>query len=448
MYRTVLAAMTPIIGIFAMCLSGQESVRTQESLPPSQPVPVYRVTVVEHGIDAISYQYGVPPTKVDFRGTVLLPDGKGEATVQPRQGSTEVSAKFEKLPAPTRFGREYLTYVLWSISPDGGSYNIGEVIPDASDRAALHVTTDLPTFGMIVTAEPYAAVRQPSNVVVLENHARPDTAGKVQQIVPKAELMPRGQYTFQVEQNAAAPNAPKVSMSRYEALLHLYQAQNAVNVAQAAKAERYAPDVFAAAQRSLTEAQRLSATKGNDKLIIQNARDAAQHAEDARLIAERRQQEEQSAAGERSRAERVAPGSSDAGTPAGSTPLNQANREVRGPETHAQWLARIDGSLAAQDTPQGVVITLPDSDFDGINLLTSVSDKLAPIGTMVASHPSTRVNVQAYTGAGSSELQSWERAQAVRNRLVASGVAANQVAIERPGAQADRRVEIVISDGQ
>ena len=258
------------------------------------PVPLYRVTVVEHGIDSVNYKYDSAPTKIDFRGTVLLPDAKGEASVQPHTGHTEIDAKFENLTPPTRYGREYLTYVLWAISPEGGSRNLGEIVPDASNRARLRVTTDLQAFGMIVTAEPYAAVRQPSDVVTLENRVRSDTAGKIQQIQPKSELMPRGHYTWQVpEQSQSAASVPKVSMDRYEALLELYQAQNAVAIAQAARAEQYAPDAFAAAQRALSEAQRLNANKGNTKLVVQNAREAAQSAEDARAISERRQEEEQ-----------------------------------------------------------------------------------------------------------------------------------------------------------
>ena len=475
----ILANSFVVILTFTSYSLAQENAGAPKS-SSGQPVPIYRVTVVEHGVDAVNYQYRAAPTKVDFRGTVLLPDSKGEATVQARPGRTEIDAKFEKLPAPSRFGREYLTYVLWAVSPDGGSYNIGEIIPNASDRADLRVTTDLQTFGMIVTAEPYAAVRQPSNVVVLENHARPDTIGKVQQIQPKAELMPRGQYTFQVpEGGAAQANAPKVSMSRYEAILELYQAQNAVNIAQAANAQKYAPDAFAAAQSGLSEAQRLNATKANPKVVVESARRAAQHAEDARLISERRKQDEDLAAAERAKAQAEAearqaraeaeaarqqadraardssaPAPAPSATPAPPPPPpparlpNQADREAPEPATHNRLSERIDRSLSVQDTPTGVVITLPSTSFDGANLLTAVSQKLTPIGSMLASQPAARVNVEAYTDGSSSELQSWERAEAVKNTLLTAGVPANQISIRASRAQSNPRVELVISGGQ
>src|SRR5579872_778032 len=291
----------------AFCASfsfGQDAPATQDHSTRNAPVPVYRVTVVAHGIDAVNYQYRSLPTKVDFQGTVLLPNAKGEATVQSRRGHTEIEAKFENLIAPTRYGQEYLTYVLWALSPEGAPHNLGEVLPNASDRAKLHVTTDQQAFAMIVTAEPYSTVQQPSQVVALENRVRPDTVGKIQPIHPKPELMRSGDYTWQVQaQPQAAASGPKVSMSRYEAIVEVYQAQNAIAMAQAANAETYAPDAFAAAQRALGEAQRLEAKKADSKLVVQNAREASQSAEDARTIAERRKQADQLATAERQKSQ-------------------------------------------------------------------------------------------------------------------------------------------------
>jgi len=182
-------------------------------------VPIYRVTVVQRNIDAINYQYRALPTKVDFRGTVLMSKAKGEATVESKRGRTEIEASVDNVEGSQRFGREYLTYVLWAITPEGRPHNLGEIVPGPSNKAKLHVTTDLQAFGLIVTAEPYSAVRQPSDVVVLENLVRGDTVGMVQPIHARYELMPRGQYTWLGSQ--APANAPKVSMDQYEALSQL-----------------------------------------------------------------------------------------------------------------------------------------------------------------------------------------------------------------------------------
>jgi hypothetical protein len=262
-----------------------------QDAPNRGPAPIYRVTVVERGVEAIHYQYRSGPTKIDFRGTLLLPDAKGQATVQSVPGRSEIDAKLENLTPPSRFGREFLTYVLWAISPEGAPHNLGEIIADTSNRSRVKATTDMATFALIVTAEPYSAVAQPSSVVVLENKARPDTVGKVESVQAKAALLPRTTYTYQVDENPQPPvKAPKVSMDRYEAVLELYQAQNAIAIARAANADRYASDVMGKAQQALNEAQRLEEAKGSTKQIVQAAREATQMAEDARAVAERARQ--------------------------------------------------------------------------------------------------------------------------------------------------------------
>jgi hypothetical protein len=273
----------------------------QGQVPQGTTVPMYRVTVIERNVQAINYQYRSGPTKIDLRGTVLLITAKGEATVESLKGRTEIDAKFDHLTAPSRFGPEYLTYVFWALSPEGAPHNLGEVVPNGSDRARLRVSTELQAFGLIVTAEPYAGVRQPSDVVVMQNEVRPDTAGQAQPIQIQYELMSRGHYTWQVPQHPeGTPDSTRmVSMKEYEALSALYQAQNAVAIVGAAGAAQYAPDTFARAQQLLAEAQRLETGKGDRKLVVQNARAAVQTAEDARVITERRKEEQKSSQMER-----------------------------------------------------------------------------------------------------------------------------------------------------
>jgi hypothetical protein len=257
--------------------------------------PIYSVTVVERTTKAVNYEYRSLPTRIDFRGTVLLPKARGEATVESKRGRTEIEAKIENLPAPTRFGREYLSYVLWAITPEGAPHNLGEVVANGADKARLHVTTDLQAFGLIVTAEPYAAIHQPSDVVVLENEVRPDTIGKIEEIQAKFELMPRGHYTLNIGMGTEISGGPKISMDRYEAQLELYEAQNAITIAST-DAERYAPEMMQKARQMFNQAQRNWAGKVSPKLVVQDAREAAQTAEDARVVAERRRQGERAAA--------------------------------------------------------------------------------------------------------------------------------------------------------
>jgi outer membrane protein OmpA-like peptidoglycan-associated protein len=252
------------------------------------------VTVVERTIKAVNYLYRSGPTLIDFRGTVLLPQGKGLATVESRQGRTDIDVNLEHFQPSQQYGREYLTYVLWAITPEGRPHNLGEIIPDHSNKGHLHVTTDLQAFAMIVTAEPYSAVRQPSDVVVLENQIRPDTEGSTESVNAKYELLPRGQYTWRVNDTLSAElaNAPKVSEREFETLTELYQAENAVGVAGSVGAQQYAPETLARAQQLLQEAQQMHAAKADSHRIVEIARQASQTAEDARLIAMQRQQQD------------------------------------------------------------------------------------------------------------------------------------------------------------
>ncbi len=458
----------------------------QEANPKS--VPLYRVTVVERSIDAINYQYRAGPTKIDFRGTVLLGNGKGNATVESRPGRTEIEARFSNLPAPTRYGREYLAYVLWAISPEGAPHNLGEIVPDGSDHAKLHVTTDLQVFGLLVTAEPYSAVRQPSDVVVLENVVRPETLGRAQPIQAKYELMPRGQYTWQVQEalENAVNNAPKVSMERYEELLELYQAQNAIGIARSGNAQQYAPNTLAKAEQALNEAQRLQGIHAGASLVVQSAREAAQTAEDARVITERRKQDEQLARAQadvaaaqeariqaeaaaqqaraeaeteraRANAERSARERAEAEaslarqsaehseadrlqpsvTPAPiSAPLGQTSPRAAPAapmQLRAQLLEQLNGVMATRDTPRGLVVTLPDGDFAGAQLRPASAREVLRLARVLAAQPVLRIDVQGHTDSASTGELSFARAGAVREALIAAGLPGNLISSEGLG---------------
>ena len=178
------------------------------------------MTVIERTVKAVSYQYRSGPTQTDFRGTVLLPEAKGDATLESKAGRTDVDARFEHVLPPARYGHEYQTYVLWAITPEDHAKNLGEVPAGSSDKAKLHVTTDLQAFGLIVTAEPYAAVRQPSDVVVMENQIRPHTVGKIGPFKRSTSCCRADSNTYNVTADLAAPegNGPRVPIERLAAL--------------------------------------------------------------------------------------------------------------------------------------------------------------------------------------------------------------------------------------
>jgi outer membrane protein OmpA-like peptidoglycan-associated protein len=249
-------------------------------------MPIYRITVVERTTKAINYNHRSGSTKIDFRGTPLLPEARGEATVESKQGVIKIDARMEKLQPATKFGPEYLTYVMWAITPEGRATNVGEVLLNG-DKTKLDATTELQSFGLIVTAEPYFAVTQPSDVVVMENFVRHDTTGTIQEVDAKYELLQRGQYTLNV-------NPAEIQPVRLSAKvpLELYEARNAVQIARWTGAERYAPDTFRKAVQGLENGEGYLHGKAGRKPIGTVAREAVQMAEDARIITVKKIDEE------------------------------------------------------------------------------------------------------------------------------------------------------------
>lgn len=450
---------------------------------PSRPEtsPVFHVTVIQNTITAINYQYRQGATKIDFKGTVLMPEAKGTATVEAKRGRTEIDANLEHMLPPQRFGREYLTYTLWAVTPEGGVRNIAEIVPGSSNKATLHVSTDLQAFGLIVTAEPYSAARIPSNVVVLENRVRPETVGKIEEVQAKYELMPRGQYTWHgPETDAEAANAPKVSMDRYEATLELYEAQNALGIARAANAEKYAGQTLARAQQLYEAAQHLNARKGESKAVVQNAREAVQTAEDARMIAQRKQEDEAiasaraaatdaeqaraqaeaeaarahaeaedarnraeaeraarekaeaNAADARRRVQEVETARNTAPAPPPQLEAGSAVVETPRPDTHKTdlrmtLLDKLNGALSARDTARGLVATVPDSDFTGADLHPGVDTELSKVAAILTAHSGLRAEVEGNSDTEATAPTASERADAVRRALIAEGAPAASV---------------------
>lgn len=241
-------------------------------------LPIYRVTVVERTTKAVNYHNRGGATKIDFRGTPLLPRSHGEAKVESKQGYIEIEVEFRELQPATAYGPEYLTYVMWAITPEGRATNLGEVLLNGSN-SKLDVTTELQTFGLIVTAEPYFAVTQPSDVVVMENVIRADTRGTIEPVDAKYELLKRGQYVFNVNPAEIKP----IRLDR-NVPLDLYEARNAVQIAQWTGAPQYAGETFQKATDGLTNAEGYQSRKAGRKQIATVAREAVQMAEDARII--------------------------------------------------------------------------------------------------------------------------------------------------------------------
>jgi len=429
-------------------------------------VPVFRVTVVGHTTPAINYRPRKGDTKVDFAGTALSPLATGNATVGGKKGYIDIDAKFDRLAPPSQFGPEYLTYVLWAITPEGRATNLGEVqVKD--DEAHIHVTTELQAFGMIVTAEPYFAVTQPSDVVIVENSVRNGTKGNVEVIQAKYDLLKRGTYlmnqdTRQVKFKPLEPGAP----------LDLAEARNAVMLARFAGADRYSDDTYIKATRLLTDAEQAQARHRGGNDVMMPARQAVQTAEDARLISLQRQEDEADAkqraqakqreetALERARAEEMArrqaeidrlsaenariaaerdKAAAEAARAAAQTQMEQARalaeqsardkaaaEAARAAAESARQAAEANAAqaerekaalrdqlrqqlnqiLETRESARGLIVNLSDVLFDtgSSNLKPGTREKLAKVSGILLAHPGLKLQIEGHTDSvGSSE---------------------------------------------
>lgn len=448
----------------------------------ADPQPIFRVTVISRTLEAVNYEHRGGPTMIDFEGTVLLPRAKGQAIVESKRGRVSIDAKIEHLDPPTRFGPENLTYVLWAISPEGRPRNLGEVLVDSSNKAHINVTSDMQAFGMIVTAEPYYSVTTPSDVVVMENVVRPDTIGARELVTAKYELLPRGQYTLNLQPASlhavAAADVQKLSYDRYEELLELYQAENAVAIARSLGADRYAPESFGKAVTLLQNARAFYDRKQDTHAVISNAREATQMAEDARTISVKRHEEERmererqqsqeeegrlrrraeedaalaqaqaqaeqadadrSAAQARAEAEQAQALAAEQAAqsrpapppPLVAAPVQPAQYELTAEQhkSRAELYARLNGLLPTRDTPRGLVVTVPDSLFEpgrGDVPRPVASEQLMRLAAIVSARPGLTLRVEGYLDDHASgeqaDVLSQRRAEVVRATLVGYGV--------------------------
>ncbi len=450
-------------------------------------MPVFRVTVSERTTKAVNYRNHGGSTEVDFHGTDLMPEVRGHAKVEGKGGRLTINTEFSHLQPVRMFGGQYLTYVLWAITPEGRAVNLGEVLPGGNEKDKLDVTTDLQAFGMIVTAEPYFAVTHPSNKVIAENIVRQGTKGFEERIDAKFDVLEGAQYTIDipVDQLPSSRAGEKVP-------LDLLEARNAVVIAKAAGAQQYAPDSLTKAEDMLQRAEDYYQRKQGRTPIGTAARGATQMAEDARVLtlrrkeqaridAERRAHEEAQARAEadaaaaqqqaaqsqaqseedarrRAEAERAqadaqqqqaaalaAQQQAQAAATAAQAAAAQADQQrqeaiAQKEAMRARLLAQLNQVLQTRDTARGLIVSMPDVlfDFNKYTLKPEARERLARISSgIVLAYPDLKLQIEGYTDAiGSDEYNqtlSDKRAEAVRDYIVTSGVSMNNVAARGMG---------------
>ena len=346
--KTIMKA-TALLFLVSGALVAQVPNPTQQqpALSPAntgQPMPIFRITVVSRTTKAVNYHHRTGSTHIDFRGTELMPLARGEARVDSQMGSTKVETTFNHLSPASQYGPEFMTFVLWGITPEGRPANLGEVVLQG-DHAKLLSTTELQTFGLIVTAEPYFAVTQPSDVVVAENFLSNETSGTIEQVDAKYELLKRGQYVL----NRGLYQPVKVNP---KGPLQLAEAENAVEIARLAGAERYAADTFQKAVVDLKNAQDYLHSGKNRKESETNAREAAQMAEDARIITFRKMAEEQLANERAGAAQREAQAQDEASRSAAQAKLDQERRLSAEAERRTAEQAQMQAERAKMQADQ------------------------------------------------------------------------------------------------
>jgi len=441
----------------------------------------YRMSVVSRSTQAVDYRHK-GSTKIDIKGTDLSPEISGEAKLEGRAAGMKIEAEVGHLRPANSFGLAYLTYVLWAITPEGRPRNLGEIILD-DGKGSVHTTTDLQAFALIVTAEPYFAVTQPSDLVVAQNVIRHDTQGGIEPVDVKFELIARDTYNAQVQ-----PINPTVYDVSNKTPLNLLEARNAVRIAKDAGADQYAASELQKAQDLLNRAEDYYQRKQGSGPIGTVAREAAQTAEEARVMSIKREQDAQVEQERKTAADQTAQAQADAQAQQAAAAQAQAQasqaeqarqqaelaqqqaaqqaRQAEADKTQmrARMLQQLNQVLETKDTARGLIVNMPDVLFDTgkADLKSTARERLAKVAGILIAYPDIRVEIDGYTDSTGSlefnERLSQQRADSVRTYLSSQGVSSSAVTTQgfgpsqpiasndtAAGRQQNRRVELVVS---
>jgi len=465
--------------LVAQAASPSTSPTPNRNAPQIEPatVPLYRLTVVQGSAKAINYRNLKKSTEIDLLGTVLVAKASGEAKVKSENGAIQITAKFKNLPPASSFGGEILTYCLWGISPEGRATNLGEVIIEKG-KGKVTVTEKLQTFGLVVTAEPYFAVTQPSDVVVMENAIRKGSVEQFEFIDAKYELLKRGQYTLNLDAMTPLVMDEKTPFV-------VFQARNAVRIARASGASFYASEAYDKAASYLAQAE---IQDGSKKARIISAREAVQRAEDARLISIQKQDVERVAMERKLAQDKVDAANKQAAVAAAAEDAankqnkmaaleNQSLRATndglwtknKGLESkniglQTKLMDQLNAVLQTRLTARGLIVNMSGVLFENgkATLLPGAREKLSKIAGILSTHKGLKIEAEGFTDSNgteaSNQLLSEKRAENARNYLVQQGVSSTSISSHgfgegspiatndtEAGRQENRRVELVVS---
>jgi len=403
----------------SLSLFAQNDSQSGIVVEPLSPSPVFRVNVISRSVQAVNYKHRGGATKLDFAGTDLMPLANGQAKVESKKGYIEIEVEFGNLQRPAAFGGEYLTYILWAISPEGRAVNLGEVLVGGNSRSKLDVTTDLQAFALIVTAEPYYAVRRPSNVVVLENVVRADTRGTTEAIHAKYQLLERGGYI---------PTGYKFDpvVLNTKLPLEFFEARNALRIAESEGAERYARDSYQHAVRLMNSVDEFATRNHIDrKPMIAVAREAVQTAEDAREITVQKIEQE------RLDYERQAAANQQARTQAQADDANRQKEQAQSDQARAEF-AR---DQAQSDTAKAQLAKI-QAESDAVNAQTAKAQ--AEFETARAQADAAQARADSDKALTESQASSASALSAAQADAEQSRLAAQQAQLSAQQAETDK----------
>jgi outer membrane protein OmpA-like peptidoglycan-associated protein len=323
--------------------------QAQQTQQRNADMPVFRVNVYARSARAVNYRNQGGSTTVDMKGTDLMPEVTGKAKVDGKAGRLAIHVDLDHMQPPIKLGAQYLTYVLWAVTPDGRAVNLGEIVPGKDGKDSTSVTTDLQAFALIVTAEPYFAVTHPSEKVVAENHILPTTKGFAETVNANFDVLEGREYTVDVPADQlpsaqASPNVP----------LDLLEARNAVAIAKAAGAQQYADSSLMKAEDMLQRAENYYERKQGRTPIGTAARGATELAEDARVLSLRKQEQAREQAAQRAnqeaqaKAQQEAQAAQQAEQQAQAQANEDARRRAEAEQAQAQAQLQKDQALAQQ----------------------------------------------------------------------------------------------------
>jgi len=441
----------------------------------------------EMGLTSVLYPEG-KKVDVPIAGTQRAPASELTAKVQHQAGQSSIDIKYKGLEPAVLFGGDFVSYVMWAVSPNGSVENLGGIANDGAPQGSAWFTTARRDFAMMITAEPIVTANTPGDVVVFFSGTP-----------AMKNVKPTG-FTFgglSTREGMVTRDKESIAGMSYKAdkknPVILIQAEKAIELLDRFDAKSYDADAYGKATAAIGEARETKGKKQADasKRAIELSGQAlsktgemmkaeAEAAKEAEAVAER-----QALAGESAllmaelESTRGKLTQSDMQLQSTRSQLEGTQAKLRSAQAKSAQLSAQSGALEDQlkgalgqmasgmTTDRGYVVSLSGTAFSSgkSTLTTDAKYVLAKLSGMLLAHPETTTAAEGHTDStGGAELNrklSLARAEAVKTFLHEMGVPESRMkgakgfGPDKPVAPNDtaegraknRRVEIVLMGG-